>query len=319
MSGCSVFSNGPENVDFRTKPETRSNIKPLPKLRVNYLARYMIDEQARTQVTNKVFKTDLKSYSKSFWSPTASMAGDVITESNNSMLGVGLSLGFVVAGHLMDGAYDHVSGFLIPTTYKGEKINTPELAVEALTEITENRLNQVAKQMNWSVKCLKGCNETSYRLYEFFDKTGTSPLPDSITYKPTTIVAWMNFNFQVRKVEDEVQEVLNAFTNKDIRWKNQYIAGYSLHLLAPQKFDSAGTIVLDDKDWPVKAQKLYHYRIGREMLRMFYNDCLSFYGTKSGIQDKVFLGGNMYVMKDLFSEYITEDPAFGYTVEAVGR
>lgn len=318
-SGCVLTSNEPDSIDFRTRPETRGNIESFPQLRVNFLARYMIDDQTRKQITNKAFNTDLKSYSKAFWSPTASMTGDLISGTNGSMLGVGLSLGFVVAEHLMDGAHDNVSGFLIPSTYKGQEVSTEELAIVTLVEMTENRLEQVAKHMNWSVKCLEGCDENSNRLYEFLDSSGVSPLSEEIIYKPEKIYAWLNFNFKVRKVEGEEKEALDAFTNQDIRWKNQKITGYSLYFIEPHSFNTDDSPILTDYLWPKQATQLHHYRIGREMLRMYHNDGLSFTGTKDGVQDKVFFGGNMYVMDDLFSEYVTEPPAFDYEVETISK
>jgi len=203
-------------------------------------------------------------------------------------VGVGVSLANSIFNEVNDGSMKFISQAFLPATFMGQELDTIEKANSALKDYSKNKLIKVAEDFNWSITCIEGCGSNR----EIYYLKSTENIASRYAYRPQEFIAILILSDVVEVKEDDFYTSLLGY---DVKWKSEEGHKYILHLSAGIKYDDQNNMVFgEDGKTPKALYWLNPTRIGRDMMRAFYNDPFSIYGTSESFPKQVFHNGEIY-------------------------
>lgn len=298
LFGCASSPQFRDNRAFDRVPLTDDE----EIVRVSYLARYMIEEDERAELIQKVRQSESYKGWKRSDSVTGLMAASDLTNStDSSLLGNKLATGIAVGGFIwdsmIDGSMDRVSQAFLPEVLDGEVLDTAEKAHQALVDMLQTTMQEAADSFGWQLECIHGCSSANqvYLVRNVSETLGDYP------FKPANVC--IQTDFTTLKPVNELN-LINSLLDFKVHWATEVGNTFVLNAITECKLDSKGKLELgsfmskDDKiyypEGTQNSRSFLKSRLGRDFYKKLFSNPYWTYGNQDTYPNAFFYDGKAY-------------------------
>lgn len=298
LFGCASSPQMRDNRAFDRVPLTDDE----EIVRVSYLARYMIEEDERAELIQKVRQSEsYKGWKRSDGVTSLMAASDLTNNTDSSLLGNQLATGIAVGGFIwdsmIDGSMDRVSQAFLPEVLDGKVLDTEEKAYQALVDMLQATLKEAADSFGWQLECVHGCNGANQ---VYFVRNVSETLGD-YSFKPTNVC--MQTHFSTPKPVSELS-LINSLLDFKVSWATKAGNTFVFNAITECKLDSEGQLELasvmskgDEIYYPEGTQNSLYFlksRLGRDFYKKLFNNPYWTYGNQDTYPNVFFYNGKAY-------------------------
>jgi hypothetical protein len=311
IASCSLSPYKQEAYQFdRVDIETEAI-----ELKHNYLARYMMKTNTRSELISEIKDSDLiKDWTHLDTSRSLLMTSDLLTSQGAVLpgsLGIALSIGNLIWGEIDDDAMVSVSQAFLPAQFNGQLLDTEEKANKVLMTFTENHLEEIVESIGWGIKCIAGCDEMS-RVYSI---TLNQNNLDLFLYRPEGLCAKVHV-LPMKAVT--ANDPISAFVGFPAQWKTPDGNTYMLEFYSNCKKNSDGVLQTTYNEteklhYPLitaNSRIMHRTLIGRDLLKRFHSTPYTYFGTQQYYPSTFYYNKKVFAFSrntkaDMMDDYIT--------------
>ena len=291
LFGCASSPQFRDNSAFDRVPLTDDE----EIVRVSYLARYMIEEDERAELIQKVRQSkSYKNWKRSDGVTSLMAASDLTNSTDSSLLGNKLATGIAVGGFIwdsmIDGSMDRVSQAYLPEVLDGEVLDTAEKAHQALVGMLQTTMQEAADSFGWQLECVHGCNSAN----QVYLVRNVSETLGDYFFKPNNVC--MQTEFTPLKPIGELS-LLNSLLDFKVRWATADGNTFVFNAITECRLDSEGKLELGS--YMKKGNKIY-YPEGTQNSRFFLESQLGRYFYKKLFSNPYWTYGNQDTYPNVF-------------------
>lgn len=298
LFGCANSPQMRDNSAFERVPLTDDE----EIVRVSYLARYMIEEDERAELVQKLRQSEsYKSWQRSDSVTGLMAASDLTNNTDSSLLGNKLATGIAVGGFIwdsmIDGSMDRVSQAFLPEVLDGDVLDTAEKAHQALVDMLQTTMKEAADSFGWQLECVHGCNGANqvYLVRNVSETLGDYP------FKPTNVC--MQTHFTTLKPVKELN-LINSVLDFKAGWATADGNTFVFNAATECKLDSEGKLELGsvmskgkEVYYPEGTPNSLHLlgsRLGRDFYKKLFSNPYWTYGNQKIYPKVFFYNGKAY-------------------------
>lgn len=298
LSGCATSLKSTWYQDVADNPQTVELQDDAIKQKVNYLSRFIMEPDDRTEFLSDLNKSKL----------TKGAVGSAEDSKQDSSVVTASQ----IRGEVFDGSMDIVSQAWLPESIDNEKIVTKRQANKMLSRIVTNKVKNIAENMQLNVRCITNCG-TGNQIFYLTRKKGIKN-PGYI-YWPRDVIIMTNVQGVVKADENDLTSEVLGYP---VKWKTPGGDTFVVSFLGDAYFNAEGVPkIRKNRETnlfvPSAKRNLLKTRYGRDMMRHFHNDKYSFFGTSETHPKEVVFNGEIYSFnqngtKDLIKNKLAEKP-----------
>jgi hypothetical protein len=299
LAGCTAIIDDPWYTDTIANPDRIKLENETEKLKINYLARYLMEGDDRDELTAEVSQSEIvQRWGALEYSTASSMATDAVVGDLGSPLGRDIGGTVLVAGmvlgEIFDGSMDNVSQAWLPEEIDGQTLDTAEAANDFLVKHTYQKAKALAEKLAWSFECVFNCDGMNQIF--LISRPKTDNTQRQYIYVPEHIVVVTNI-VPVEPVKPD--DPISALLNLPVKWRTPVGDSYRFHLYADPIFNDDGSMkVLTNEEtgisYPAVNRRVITTHLGRDILRFVHDTELTLMGTADTHPKLIFHNGKIY-------------------------
>lgn len=274
-------------------------------LKAAIIGKFMLDSQARHDLFMEIesvpfsFKVGKSGFeTASDFSTGVQMTSDLFTGTMGS--GQGKALGLAVGATALvfsafsdDGSHDVTSGIFLPAEMDGVNIDSPEKAMSIARKMVNDKIQYIAKKMNFSATCVEGCDQArSTYLLKNLDYKVSKNLQ---RYTPKEIGIFVSISpFVENKNLTKYDSLATGF---EVKWMSENINGFRFVMASDNSFNNTQVKFVKAEDGlPTIHGDLRFPRteLGRKIMRTLHNTPYTFFGSSKTSYDILYFNDRVY-------------------------
>lgn len=321
VQGCGAKSIRVQDANI--KAETRAlPIRSDESLAVSYLAKELVSRERQQRTIEKFSKSErVAIWTAEDSAISAQMMGDVISGGFGSSTGKLLGSAVFIASLLgPDGSRPWIEKAYLPSTIDGATLDTAEAATQWIFQSIESKLQRLAEDRGWTLKCIHKCGENN-SIYEL----NISSFPLNSLYKPKKIYVFTYMREPLQKANPD--PLRDAATGMKVAWENGTRSSLLIRIIGDSELDSGGEILLEKVEnenahndgalWPTNAYYVGSTKIGHLVLNAIYDSPYLIKGSSFSRIRRVFYNGKIYQWSpyDSYDGFVRDEVLMSFEVE----